>query len=145
MQTRVLVDLGMGTGKVALQAFLQFGNLNRVVGVELSASRYAVGERALFRLVELLPQRFRTICCVPGHFIAVCDIGDAALDDLKHIELTLCQKPRILEFVLGNLMDLEDSVIISADVVMLETDIPNNKLHEVRVVCYIFMYLVYFF
>ncbi len=35
-----LFDLGMGTGKVAVQAFLQFKNLKYVYGVELSMGRY---------------------------------------------------------------------------------------------------------
>ena len=43
-------DLGCGTGKVALQAFLQFPNLKRVYGVELSLARFHVAERALLAL-----------------------------------------------------------------------------------------------
>lgn len=35
-----LVDLGMGTGKVAIQAFLQYRNLSFVYGIELSAGRF---------------------------------------------------------------------------------------------------------
>ena len=35
-----LFDLGMGTGKVAIQAFVQYRNLSYVYGVELSAGRY---------------------------------------------------------------------------------------------------------
>eukprot|EP01035_Chromulina_nebulosa_P017950 gene17950-23577_t len=35
-----LFDLGMGTGKIAIQAFLQFRNLRYVYGVELSVGRY---------------------------------------------------------------------------------------------------------
>ncbi len=36
----VLFDLGMGTGKILVQAFLQFKNLKYVYGVELSVGRY---------------------------------------------------------------------------------------------------------
>ena len=36
----VLFDLGMGTGKVAIQSFVQFRNLTYVYGVELSEGRY---------------------------------------------------------------------------------------------------------
>ena len=36
----VLFDLGMGTGKVLIQAFLQFRNLTLVYGIELSLGRY---------------------------------------------------------------------------------------------------------
>lgn len=35
-----LFDLGCGTGKVLLQAFLQFTNLQYVYGIELSSGRY---------------------------------------------------------------------------------------------------------
>ncbi|CAN0342320.1 unnamed protein product, partial [Phaeothamnion confervicola] len=36
---RSVFDLGMGTGKVAMQVFLQFPNLRRVYGIELSQVR----------------------------------------------------------------------------------------------------------
>ncbi len=36
----VLFDLGMGTGKILIQAFLQFKNLRYIFGIELSAGRY---------------------------------------------------------------------------------------------------------
>lgn len=36
----VLVDMGSGTGKLCMQAFLTYTNLTRVVGIELSASRF---------------------------------------------------------------------------------------------------------
>jgi precorrin-6B methylase 2 len=36
----VMYDLGMGTGKVLIQAFLQFRNLRYVYGIELSLGRY---------------------------------------------------------------------------------------------------------
>ena len=40
LSAKVLFDLGMGTGKVVIQAFLQFRNLQYVYGVELSVGRY---------------------------------------------------------------------------------------------------------
>lgn len=36
----VLFDLGMGTGKILIQAFLQCKNLRYIFGIELSAGRY---------------------------------------------------------------------------------------------------------
>ena len=45
-EARVLYDLGMGTGKVAIQAFVQFRNLDYVYGVELSVGRYWCVARA---------------------------------------------------------------------------------------------------
>lgn len=40
-----LFELGMGTGKVALQAFLECPSLQSVVGVELAPSRFASTNR----------------------------------------------------------------------------------------------------
>lgn len=37
---RCLVDLGMGTGKIVMQAFLQYRCLEYVYGVELSEGRF---------------------------------------------------------------------------------------------------------
>lgn len=39
-RAEVLFDMGMGCGKVVVQAFLQFRNLKYVYGVELSLGRY---------------------------------------------------------------------------------------------------------
>ena len=50
-----LFDLGAGLGKLAIQVFLQFRNIVRVVGVELSPTRYALAERALLRLAQYGP------------------------------------------------------------------------------------------
>jgi hypothetical protein len=45
-----LTDLGMGVGKLSLQAFLQYKNLQRVVAVECSSQRFRVATRALEKL-----------------------------------------------------------------------------------------------
>jgi hypothetical protein len=47
-----LLDLGMGTGKVVLQVFLQCPNLNFVYGVELSSARFRVAQAAALQLVD---------------------------------------------------------------------------------------------
>jgi len=49
-----LLDLGMGTGKVVMQVFLQCPNLTFVYGVELSLERYRKAEAAALRLVEMV-------------------------------------------------------------------------------------------
>lgn len=46
-------DLGMGTGKVVLQVFLQCLHLKYVYGAELSLARYRVAETAALKMVEL--------------------------------------------------------------------------------------------
>ena len=50
----VLFDLGMGTGKVAIQAFLQYSNLDYVYGIELSQGRYNIAANAAMTMVHLL-------------------------------------------------------------------------------------------
>lgn len=57
----VVLELGAGSGKVALQTFLQCPNIRTVMGVELVSSRFAISESALERLAGALPNRF-AIC-----------------------------------------------------------------------------------
>jgi len=45
-------DLGMGTGKMLVQTFLAFPNLDKCVGVELSKGRYLLAEENLTRLLQ---------------------------------------------------------------------------------------------
>jgi predicted RNA methylase len=40
---RTLVDLGSGLGKLAMQAFLSYPNLSRVIAVEFAPSRAEKG------------------------------------------------------------------------------------------------------
>jgi SAM-dependent methyltransferase len=55
----LVLELGSGSGKVALQTFLQCPNVRRVFGVELVSSRHAIAENAMQRLAAALPNRFR--------------------------------------------------------------------------------------
>ena len=66
-----LVDLGSGTGKLCLQCFLQFENLATVEGVEISPSRYRIGEEALLRLARARPRKFRVSAHSPGSVIHI--------------------------------------------------------------------------
>jgi hypothetical protein len=52
MSQKSLLDLGMGTGKVVLQVFLQCPNLTFVYGVELSLARFRIAQSAALNLVE---------------------------------------------------------------------------------------------
>jgi len=45
-------DLGMGTGKMLVQTFLSFPNLDTCVGVELSKGRYLLAEQNLTQLID---------------------------------------------------------------------------------------------
>lgn len=54
-----LCDLGSGLGKLAIQAFLQFPNLSRVFGCELSSSRFSKSQQAVEQLRNM-KERLRT-------------------------------------------------------------------------------------
>jgi hypothetical protein len=73
--TTTLLDLGMGTGKVLMQAFLaaprDTPHVRTLVGVELAKSRYALAEAAARCLVEQHPCLYRTTASEPGHRIQV--------------------------------------------------------------------------
>jgi hypothetical protein len=59
----VLFDLGMGTGKAAILAFLSFPNLSKVLGIELAESRFRIARDALHRLAAAAAPagRFRVV------------------------------------------------------------------------------------
>jgi hypothetical protein len=110
-KAQVLFDMGMGTGKVAIQAFLQFRNLEYVYGVELSVGRYLVAEAAALRMVQLLGQESFRVDAIHGEQITVTEL--AVYD---------AEKGRCLRLQCGNMMDVKD--ISAADIIMMETDVP---------------------
>ena len=103
-------DLGCGTGKVALQAFLQFPNLKRVYGVELSLARFHVAERALLALAARDD----------------CDAHVTRREPGSSIEVT--SNDRTLTIEHGNLMRTRD--VGDASIVMLETEVPADTFGE---------------
>ncbi len=68
---KTLYDLGMGTGKIPMQAFLQFSNLEYVYGVELSQGRYNVAEEAALSMINLLGKDSFHVQMVKGQFIII--------------------------------------------------------------------------
>mmetsp|Transcript_42146 Transcript_42146/g.97590 ORF Transcript_42146/g.97590 Transcript_42146/m.97590 type:complete len:350 (-) Transcript_42146:97-1146(-) len=66
-----LLELGMGSGKVALQVFLQCRNVSHVMGIELVPSRFAIAEAALLRLASACPHAFRTLRHTPGELLSL--------------------------------------------------------------------------
>ena len=100
----VLLETGMGTGKVALQAFAELPHLRRVVGVELAQTRYLAGEAALRRLADARPERFRLAGGEPGMWVR--------LEELSLAEATA----RTLEFRCGDLLQIDPAEMAEADV-----------------------------
>lgn len=58
-RAQVLCDLGAGFGRLALQAFLSFTNLERVLAIELSPSRFNKGVEGLENLAKMAPDCFK--------------------------------------------------------------------------------------
>lgn len=112
-KAQVLFDMGMGTGKVAIQAFLQFRNLTYVYGVELSVGRYLVAEAAALRMVQLLGQESFRVDVIHGEQIVITEIVSNATD-----------KGRTMKLQCGNMLNVKD--LGSADIIMMETDIPAH-------------------
>ncbi|CAM9966000.1 unnamed protein product, partial [Ectocarpus sp. 8 AP-2014] len=142
-----IYDLGMGTGKVAMQVFLQFPNLTRVYGIELSQARFELGEAALFALMELQPGAYAIKKHIPGQFISIETLAQDQGHEQKQQQQQqqqpslaegggwreggagwehLCRGPpgRTLEFACGNLFDVTN--LAQADLVLLETDVSSD-------------------
>ena len=63
---RVMYDMGMGVGKAAMQAFLQCTNMEKVVGIELTAGRYSIAAEAALQLCKQHPEYFNVRHYNPG-------------------------------------------------------------------------------
>lgn len=108
---RSLYDLGMGTGKFVLQAFVQFKNLIKVVGIELAYSRFVLSEQAALCLVTEWPKEYTLVSRVPNQNIIVQNIGPTG-------------QKRMLEFRRGNLFAATDCH--DADIVIAQTNFPSE-------------------
>jgi hypothetical protein len=113
-----LFDLGMGTGKVVIQAFLQFPNLTYVQGVELSQGRFNVAVEAVIRMVHLLGTDAFNIEIVSNKSLTVTELANPGTDKVD----------RILHLEFGSLFDAKN--IDTADIVMLETDVPPDTYSD---------------
>jgi len=110
----VLLELGMGTGKVSLQAFVELPHLRSVIGVELAPSRYKAGESALQRLAENMPTRFRVVEQEAGTRILLRDHGTDGGAEMQ----------RTLEFRCGDALKVDPVDMALADAVVMEFCMP---------------------
>lgn len=116
-----LYDLGMGTGKIIIQAFLQFKNLRYIFGVELSQGRYKLAEEAALRLVQLLGAANYNVQLNAGRSIIVTE----ALQDNSGAFYE-----RVMHLQCGNMFDIQS--LDTVDVVMMETDIPFDLYPQLQ-------------
>jgi len=102
-----ILELGMGTGKAALQLFL---SLHRDThGVELAPSRWALADDALKRLAEFAPSRFR--------YEAAGESASRLLD----LEFNAT-----CDIICGSLLDTPVDILASASAIVLEVCLPKE-------------------
>lgn len=112
---KVLLELGMGTGRVALQSFLECTCLERVVGVEIQGGRFAAAERAIGRLVSANPARFHLESSSNPH-----GFQSVVLHDDK----------RTLEMWCGDVLAVPTEEIRLADAIIAQMSPESSQKHH---------------
>lgn len=127
----VVLELGMGSGKVALQTFLQSPTVKELFGVELVLSRYQIAEQALSRLVSQYPKHFKLSCHEPGRRIRAEQVGTT----------------RKLEFICGDFFAMGLDLARRSDVIFFAVNVPCklfpqlcNHLASAKEGCRLFTY-----
>ena len=119
-KARTFVDLGAGLGKLAIQAFLQFPNLNFVTGVELARSRVRKGIEAVKRLERY---NYSTYAEEDSDGDEICLVEER----FKRKSIHTGEFPdRELRLRVGDLF--KEWRASSADVVVCETKFPEEKI-----------------
>lgn len=112
-----MVELGMGSGKVAVQAFFEVPQLAEIVCVELAHSRFNMAAQALKALVSKHPERFS--------YEEV-----EAEDSLERVRLV--ETGRVLEMRRGDVFETEVEIIRSADIILLNISVPDNMMSRAQ-------------
>ena len=115
--------MGMGTGKVAIQAFLQFRNLLYVYGIELSVGRYLVAEAAALHMVQLLGSESFHVDVIHGEEITITELVGSSGEE----------NGRTLRLQCGNMMNVKNLNV--ADIIMMETDVPSVSILIMLLFC----------
>eukprot|EP00475_Leptophrys_vorax_P039614 TRINITY_DN7182_c0_g2_i1.p1 TRINITY_DN7182_c0_g2~~TRINITY_DN7182_c0_g2_i1.p1 ORF type:complete len:1432 (-),score=401.37 TRINITY_DN7182_c0_g2_i1:62-4357(-) len=110
-----LCDLGMGLGKLAMQAWLMHKNLKYTLGVELARTRYALGEEACLRMVKKFPHEYKLLFHEKM--------------DPKRLRIAIEDSlGRVLEFRKQDLFLVKDELEkggLCADIIITETHFPE--------------------
>ena len=115
-RARVLYDLGSGRGRAAMHAFLTFPKLVHVVGIELSDTRAAISETAITKLHNLFCAKFGPNAT---HF-------ETVDNTLGKVSCLTTINERVLEFAHGNILDVRGEHLARADIILLQTNIPQE-------------------
>ena len=129
-ECKSLLELGSGLGKLALQAFYQYPNINRLVGVEFSVGRYRQAQRALQRLAAMYPTECKFFSCMDRQICCLEQFtSDPLLGEEKHGAHTIEGRigTRTIHFERFDFFQLERSKIHDADIIIMEADIPQQK------------------
>lgn len=116
---KMLLELGSGLGKLAIQAFLEFPNLCRVIGVEFAEGRYRCAKEALNALSRAQPDRFRITA--QGRLHGDSDITSAGLEEKAD------RPTRSIHFELDDFFLVDKKTVKAADIIIMETDISESK------------------
>jgi hypothetical protein len=131
----ILYDLGMGLGKLAMQAFLEFPNLKKVIGVELAHTRAEKAKSALAQLAKMQP-RSGVTWNLKQLEDGTCQLTETPVTKLAPSEddSKISRNPkmsfeeRILEFKESNLFTVTECK--EADIVICETKIRQTKFGQ---------------
>lgn len=116
-----VLELGMGSGKVALQIFLQSPGARRVMGVEVVPSRYGIGEVALQKLAATWPERFKIVSLSAGSSVVLEEV----------------QAARILEFHCADFFRVGLDKVMDVDIIFFAVNIPCKLFSDLcrRLAC----------
>ncbi|CAK9027042.1 unnamed protein product [Durusdinium trenchii] len=127
----MVLELGMGSGTVAMQIFLQSASVRKVVGVEIVRSRYMIAEAALQRLANEEPHSFRITEHISG----------------QRITLEEATTGRSLQCHCADFFSMGLDLVQNCDVIFFAVNIPwklfqqlCQRLTEVKEGCRLFTY-----
>ncbi len=113
-----LYDLGCGQAKLVLQAFLEYPNLQRVVGVELSQPRY---DRAVEKITQWVKKE------ASDHYTFERDTSPSPIGGTLYRLRTIKTTPqRVLELWQGDLFAVPAKYIATADILICEAGIHHH-------------------
>jgi hypothetical protein len=130
---KMFVDAGAGRGKLALQVFLRFPNVQKIVAIELMKSRYDVGVKAVREIQKRWPMTFEL---------------QESKDGLS-VFFSFRGQNRVLEMKNMDLFDLPKEEYQKTNVLLLETAISRTSeircklLMNTPIGCHVFSYESY--
>lgn len=129
-------DLGAGLGRLALQVWLAYPEIDDVIAIEYSPSRFQVGLRALDRLAQLNEKAIAVVDRSDRSIILSMHTSYAQFlwpDDKKQEWPALVRATtaaRTLTYIQGDLFTYCEQITARSNIVFIETDIPDSRVLE---------------